>query len=571
LQTVEEFADRVLTEILHATVDPDKAAANPHWKFLAQLSEELKGDGTPLQLSLGNFDQAVIEAATAVPDSQPLLSFLLPCWQRAQNERSHPPRDGNPEKIHVLTEAKRLCVANCFFALAMPELFGRETPDDLAFHLLKSPTDPLGIDHEFIDEAIRRFSDIESLADIFTEAMVSISQRLSSMNMEVSSYRQCIDALTLYTRFPVLLGNLTKHPSFNMDTTAREIEDQTFLGPFFKLSPLKKEVLGIYFPTPRVMDQGSVARAQDATRQVVAGLHNDLYHIANSFVRVGKEARGHLLDWFAQIVNKNHKRRALQVDPTKVASDGFMMNVNAILDRICLPVTDNKNFEKVGNIDINYFRQKPRVDISDETKLNADQARSDAFYETKAAGEPGFVSEIFFLTLASHHYGLEAVTTKLKALERDIRAYQRHVAQMEDQRTRIRPTASEAQLQVVDRAVTKHVQALERAMRLKFGLEGLINDRKTQGSSLSFLRYVSVWLIRVASQTKYNPSPLKTKEKEGETAEVTLPFPASTEAFACLPEYAVQNVVDSVKFCYRFVFHFLSLFRLMFCRTFANR
>ena len=542
----------MLTEILRATVDPVKAEKSHQLTFLAQLSEELSSGGIPLQLSLGNMDQAIIEATTSVPHSQPLLSFLLPCWQRAQQERSRPPRDGDLEKIHVLTEAKRLCIANCFFALAMPELFGRDTPDDLASHLLKNPMDPLGIDFEFIDEAIRRFPDVESLADIFTEAMVSISQRLATMNLEASAHRQCVEALILYTKFPVLLGNLAKHPSFSADVPARQIEEHTLLGPFFKLSPLADEVLDVYFPTPRVMDQGSVGRAQDATRQIVAGIQNDLYNIVGAFVRVGKETRGLVLDWFAQVANKNHKRRALQVDSRQVATDGFMLNVTAVLDRLCQPVTEDKNFAKVGNIDINYFRQKPRVDISDETKLNADQAASDAFYATKAAGEPGFVSELFFLTLASHHYGLEGAIAKLKTLEREIKAVQRGVAQLEEQQVRMRPTATPAQLQIVDRAVTKHVKGLERAMRRKFGLEGLLKDRKIQEPSLAFLKYVSVWLIRVASQSKYNPNPLKTRP--GETSDMSLPFPDPTEAFACLPEYAIQNIVDSLKFCFRFVF-----------------
>jgi ubiquitin conjugation factor E4 B len=53
------------------------------------------------------------------------------------------------------------------------------------------------------------------------------------------------------------------------------------------------------------------------------------------------------------------------------------------------------------------LRRHPRVDIKEETKLNADQSTSDRFY-SEAVGGINFISEVFFLTLAAHHYGSEA-------------------------------------------------------------------------------------------------------------------------------------------------------------------
>ena len=53
-----------------------------------------------------------------------------------------------------------------------------------------------------------------------------------------------------------------------------------------------------------------------------------------------------MLDWFALTVNKNHKRRALQVDSRAVSSDGFMFNVTVCLVQLCEPFMD-ATFSKV--------------------------------------------------------------------------------------------------------------------------------------------------------------------------------------------------------------------------------
>jgi ubiquitin conjugation factor E4 B len=100
---------------------------------------------------------------------------------------------------------------------------------------------------------------------------------------------------------------------------------------------------------------------------------------------------------------------------------------------LCEPFIDT-TFSKVSRIDVNYLRRSPRVEIKDETKLNADQAASDKFYEAKLEGASNFISEVFFLNLAAHHYGSEATNGKLKTLEKDIKYFQKQMVQIEAER-----------------------------------------------------------------------------------------------------------------------------------------
>jgi ubiquitin conjugation factor E4 B len=46
---------------------------------------------------------------------------------------------------------------------------------------------------------------------------------------------------------------------------------------------------------------------------------------------------------------------------------------------------------------------------------------------------------------------------------------------------------------------------LEKSMALKLTVEGVLNDKQMQLKSLLFMRYVTVWLLRVATRTDYHP------------------------------------------------------------------
>ena len=247
----------------------------------------------------------------------------------------------------------------------------------------------------------------------------------------------------MYARYPKLLQGLayddkfliSPTPDMNKQQLAVASEEHTILGPFFRISPLQTEVTKSYFGGPRTIDVGHKQTAQTALQMTLKAHQGDLTAIINAFVRV-KEARSKTLDWFAFIFNTNHKRRAIQVNPKEVASDGFMVNVTAVLDQLCQPFMDN-TFSKVSKIDVDYLRRNPRIDMTDETKLNADQATAEAFYDKKLEGESNFISEVFFLALAAHHYGLGATNSKLKDLDREIKHVEGVIKQIEDQMAKV--------------------------------------------------------------------------------------------------------------------------------------
>lgn len=288
------------------------------------------------------------------------------------------------------------------------------------------------------------------------------------------------------------------------------------------------------------MDKGHIRTSQNALRMTLNSHQKDLIEIINAFIRASTISRNRTLDWFAHIVNANHKRRAMQVDEKEVSSDGFMMNVTVILDELCQPFMD-ATFSKVSKIDVDYLRRSPRINIKDETKLNADQNASDAFYETKLEGTSNFISEVFFLNLAAHHYGSEATNSKLKNLEKEIKHFMKQMVLLEAERPKVANNPMQtAQLEV---HLKRYNEVLEKAMSLKFAIEGVLFDDLMQARSLQFMRYVIVFMLRVATESDYAP---------GKTFQLPLPA-AQPEAFSNLPEYILDDIVSNFNFIFRFV------------------
>ncbi|KAK8228435.1 putative ubiquitin fusion degradation protein UfdB [Phyllosticta capitalensis] len=534
-ESLEVWQHRVLSHIFRATLDEaNQQDAHGHkLSYLPGVKSDLEDARGPLLLSTNVLDQAILEAASS--HKKP-LDFLLGCWKRvARQTRGASTADKNdPRRSEVLKEARRLCMSYCMFAVTMPDMFGVDylNSNPLVTHLLVDPEDDRGLCHDFLNEAVSRFEEDESIKDAFVGAMEQLSAMLATSNMN-QDYKAYVLALRNFSQYPQLIKALAESPRFlPADIDAPNLENLTLLGPFFKLSPLQAETALTYFSDARGRDKSVVLNAQKALRMTLSTHHDDLFDVANRFIRV-KDSRNRMLDWFAATVNLNHKRRAMRVDKSKVSSDGFMHNVTVILDRLCDPFMDS-TFSKIDRIDINYLKRSPRVDIREETKFNADQTASDAFYDMTVDGENNFITECFFLTVAAHHYGTEAIKSKVSQLQKDVKYMERELEKFETERHKF--AHNPQRLQMFENAVKKYKDAIERAHCTILATQGVLLDETTEGRAMQFMRYVIVWLLRIVSPG-YPQQKLK------------LPLPEEQpEAFKFLPEYFLEDVVDNFKF-----------------------
>lgn len=542
-EDLDAFQDRVLTNIFRITLYGENSTDSFGHKllYLPNLRQELEESGEPVKLTVAVLDSALMEACAKIPQNKPILDYLLPCWKRITRSFKNL-RGEVAEKTAMLKEVKRLCMSNCIFAITVPELYGREDDsfkDSLVPYLLGEPEDDRGICPDFLTEAVSRWDEDDTVQPMITKAFAKLSNQLSKLTMN-DHYKPYVQALKALTRFPVITTAIAEDPLFQMATSAPGIEQHTLLGPFFRISPLQPDVTKAYFPDPKTMNSARVLPAQSALRMTLNTHQKDLLDIINHFVRASATSRNRTLDWFAYIVNANHKRRAIQVDEKQLSSDGFLLNVTVILDGLCEPFMDS-TFSKISKIDADYFRKNPRVDIKEETKLNSDQKISDKFYETKLEGTPNFITEVFFLTLAAHHYGSEGTNAKLKSLDKDIKYFLKQMALMELERPKF--ASNPIQLALFEQNVKRYNDVLEKAMQLKYAIEGVLFDDVMQARSLQFMRYVIVFMLRTASGTDYTPGkPFKLPLSHDQP-----------DVFKNYPEYMLDDIVTNFNFIFRYL------------------
>ena len=563
-QPLESFEDSTLSSVFRFAVHADRSRdAHGHPLYVLHgIRSELEEAKAPMRLTKELLGEAIIEAGSDQGKITP-LEYLLGCWKRVSRLwRSYRGGDSNDPKTEVVREARRMCMSNCIFAVTIPEMFGQETTatNPLTTHLLHEPDSERGVCHEFLQEAVARFDEDESAKTALVEAMEHLSRDLASKSMN-DNYKPYVLALRSYARFPALVKALSECEIFiPPNTAAPEIEKKTFLGPFFQLSPLQGDVTLNYFSSPKTRDRGSILNSQSALRMTLQQHQSELFDIIDRFIKSSKESRERTLDWFALCVNKNHKRRAMRPDQRHISTDALMVNVTVILDMLSEPFMD-ASFSKIHRIESEYFRRSPRVDIADETKLNADQAASDSFYGQKLEGPSTFISEVFFLTVAAHHYGTEAANTGLSRLRKDLKYMDQELEKYEEERKKF--LGNPLVLARFDEQLKKHKDRVERGHCAYLSLEGILLDELSQARSMSFMRYIIVWLMRLVSGADF---PKQTLD---------LPLPSNQpDVVKCLPEYFLEDIVDHFKFVTGHMPHVISPTQcdelIMICITFLR-
>ncbi|KAK5937778.1 Ubiquitin conjugation factor E4 [Knufia obscura] len=530
-ESIAQWGDRTLRSIFRVTFDASQTKdQNGHTLYpLSSMQEELQADGQEVRLSVDLLEQAIMEAGANLGRSAP-HDWLFACWKRVQRlSKSVKDRSAENTKWAIISEARRLCFNWCILALTTPEVFSAEYDGGKAFadHMLMDPEDDGGVDHDFIIEAVTRWDDDDSIASAFVNAVEELSRRLAGITMD-GEYRPYVGIMRRLVAFKPVINAIVQSSMFcDKSIPAAQLETQTILGPYFQLSPLQAQVTSQYFPGPKTMDQGRIRNAQQALQMSLRTHQTELSEIVKPMVRASAEAKDAVLDWFALVINSNHKRQALQVDKTTVSSDGFMINVNTCLDQLAEPFID-ATFSKIDRAEIEYLRRKPRVDIKDETKINANQDESDKFYAEQVPGENNFITEIFFLTTAAHHYGLESARKTLKDMDRELKHMEKQLEKFEGERTKY--MGNPAQLQMFETALKKYKDQLDKGMSYKYAIQGVLLDELQQTRSMQFMRFTTVWLLRQLSGGTYPQQKLK------------LPFPDQSAAIKCLPEYFLDVI-----------------------------
>jgi ubiquitin conjugation factor E4 B len=146
--------------------------------------------------------------------------------------------------------------------------------------------------------------------------------------------------MTLLTQIEPIASIMPDLPNWipeQKNSSGTIIEQSSLLGHLFALSPLSSGVPQMLFKDLPNMSPGTQASSITSIQSGVQAYQKQLHKICHSIINSGDNGRRRLLDWFSAVLAMNNKRATLGVDPATVASDGFMCNVVAVLNRFSKP------------------------------------------------------------------------------------------------------------------------------------------------------------------------------------------------------------------------------------------
>ncbi|ORX94013.1 hypothetical protein K493DRAFT_315713 [Basidiobolus meristosporus CBS 931.73] len=573
---VKDFLDwqnSAISRVLQVTLNHSEADQSK--LYLNDLSVELQEElGTSnLRITQDLLDRTMIarlsydpngsslmeEDAPKSPTPQqlgiPLFDYLLGCWKRASEiKRGTLSRQKSlgeqvaQERVQVLEAIKRLSVSYAGIVLQMPEMFPQQDSvielggAIIVPKLLKDPDSPEGVPLEFLEELCVRFQE-DGIEEVLGPAFTGISAVMRSQTL-LTEFRTPLRTLSILTSIKPLAVALPKMPNWNPENLPpRTLELATLLGPFFKLSVFPEDdpsIADLYFSNPSTKTHADVQSSMMSLRGTLQNLQSTLFNIMNSIVRASPESRQSLLKYYAEVIKKNEKRAQMQVDRKTVSSDGYMTNLTTTLLKFCDPFLDAKS-SKIDRVDPDYFRKSDLIDIAETTKINATQDESDSYYKQSAEDSkaPNFISDVFFLTIEFHHYGLLRSFAYYNNFIRDFSEMRKQYERMKEDAPRWANTPTAA----LNEEILKRCKAqLEKQMTHKLCLDTQLLESQLLLDSMRFYSFVMNWLIRLVDPKQQHP-----------WTRINLPLPAEIPPrFAMLPEYIIEDIAEFFLFVARY-------------------
>jgi len=201
-------------------------------------------------------------------------------------------------------------------------------------------------------------------------------------------------------------------------------------------------------------------------------------------------------------------------------------------------------------VEVNYFRTipigrtAPRVVITEETKLKADQTTADEFLSHKITNvEPHFISEIFFLNCFAHSVGLGPAMSVHHRLDETVNDLQRQIDRINSNPSwRQSPHAA-----LFAAALDRTKKQMDENASLEATMDAVMYDRLSQEKSLDFIGFVANWLLRLVDEKHLHPA---------QTLKLPLPEDIPIE-WRCLPQFLFEIITDHLLYTMRAVPEFM--------------
>ncbi|KAM0006921.1 putative U box domain, Zinc finger, RING/FYVE/PHD-type, ubiquitin conjugation factor E4, core [Helianthus debilis subsp. tardiflorus] len=582
----EEIEDIILRKIFLVTLIDSINNNDPRIVYLEMTAAEILSEGGDLKLSKDLMERVLVDRLSGnFTSAEPPFQYLTGIYRRACEEQKKivnmKDKSVRTQMELVVNQAKKLSVSYCRIHLSNPDMF----PDSernksnvspllpLVFAEVASSIDAFGGGSGgscpgFLDELFRD-SDYESVEPVLKQLYEDLRGIVLNCSA-LGNFQQPLRALMFLISFPVGARALVNHPWWipkGAYLNGRVIEMTSILGPFFHVSALPDQ--SIFKGQPDVGQQcfseSSTRRPADllssftTIKTVMNNLYAGLADVLRTLLK-NTSTRENVLQYIAEVINKNASRAHIQVDPISSASSGMFVNLSAVMLRLCEPFLD-ANSTKKDKIDPKYVFYGSRLDFKELTALHASSEEVTEWLnknnpnngssgenrllhtqETTSAGllqnnspvpsghestNYSFICECFFMTARVLNLGLLKSFSDFKHLVQDIQ-------RCEDNLATLKTMQEQTPLPRLAQDIARLEKEIESFTQEKLCYEAqILRDGDLLQQALSFYQLMVVWLVDRIGGFK-------------------MPLPQTCPMeFACMPEHFVEDVMELLIFASR--------------------
>ncbi|KAL0350833.1 UNVERIFIED_CONTAM: putative ubiquitin conjugation factor E4 [Sesamum radiatum] len=398
----------------------------------------------------------------------------------------------------------------------------------------------------------------------------------------LGTFQQPLRALLLMVNYPVGAKALVNHPWWipkGVYLNGRVIEMTSILGPFFHVSALPDHAIFKSEPDigQQCFSEASTRRPADllssftTIKTVMNNLYDGLAEVLMCLLK-NTNTRENVLEYLAEVINRNASRAHLQADPLSCASSGMFVNLSAVMLRLCEPFLD-ANLTKRDKIDPKYVFYSSRLELRGLTALHATSEEVSEWFNNNTAkvdistnnsdgqnrllqsqeatssgsnaNEPSllqnnnsvsrssekakypFICECFFMTARVLNLGLLKAFSDFKHLVQDI-------SRCEDALSSFKAMQEQAPSAQLQQDITRLEKEIELYSQEKLCYEAqILRDGGILQRALSYYRLMVVYLVGLVGGFKMPLPPTCPKE------------------FASMPEHFVEDTMELLIFASR--------------------
>ncbi|KAK3863322.1 hypothetical protein Pcinc_030892 [Petrolisthes cinctipes] len=490
----------------------------------------------------GGEGRGIIEESEAACRKK-VVVYLSEVYTRCSNTTSK-------SLSHVIKQVKDAAMTNLATALEEPQLYTGQNPDrQLATLLVAGLGRDLAIEDMATDLLARPFC--QPPIQAFHLALGEAAKRLSQCSLMTVDY-QMVSLVEYYAASQALAPLLTIKPNVSVGTMGREYQN-TPLGSLLAISCIPRspnDPPSTYFAQPSSKPAHLHRETERDIWQAQQNLNSRTHKIFYRLLKVCPTAKTGLLEWIEGCLDTNRLRTSLvvlqggqagELARLGMVSDGFMVNLGAVMLPITQPFTQNT---KILMVDPTFCSARRNTQTGAFTgnliKNTPLMPRPDDF-TAPTPDRYSFITTWFYLTHQALHQGIQVLHQRLQKLSQELH----HLQQGIGEDINNVPPALKDQLE-------------SRTADLLLFKAAAFSPQLTE-VLFEFLGATTHWLVQVALSPPEGPiPPLLTTPWE-----LKLPLPDDDVSpqplvFCCIPEFIVETLTSSIISARRYSVELLS-------------